>query len=1369
MTCQLDYLCGFSSDFERRRALGQLPPTLHETYLRLLQKFSTMPPSTQAKIEMCLHFTAFSPIRLTIGQLRTAISTPETLGSRLDDDNLVSEDDIEFMCGSLLRKTGNDVFFEFAHFSVREFLEHESLAVIPSLQRYQISRERSNEMLASQSLRFLQLSNFDVELPNPEWLGNSIQLGLDAHGQSGIGFHLTAARLSIELSRENQLDSTSASLMKSLFHPRKSSCFLMLAAYLCFDLINHCSSHGLVQISRKQQHSELANEFQSDEFQPIHLAAAFNLSEVCHYLVDTGSDLKHNSSLGAPFELSVMSFLRLVLKDCDPTLIEKHHHHLYHPIRTLLGRSHQRNATFRIFEHTRLEEMSLDSVRFPGHTPMVTHALIIAFAQNDFWILQRLLDRGMSLEDTIYTRLLPDLMFLSSPDIRNNEQPVLLFLQDISSRLESESGWSLEIGRLIWRTAVELDLTFTKDPTVTDSRISLSKDALVSRAFATISNDDMEGLQKCLADGRLDLSERHRDPLELQDEDDPLHLTLLHFAVYENKLQATTHLLQAGCDPNTSALQIHHRILPIHDCSSIDVFELLLVHGASMTDIEVHTGENIWHMYGLISETKTNTKTKTKFFHPTEFFESVARRLPAETAEALLTKSKNGHTPLQHLLVSGSSSTPRSDHVERVMALVEICQGIVDFWSRHEPIFGAAAAFGSDRVIRRLIEVGARFDTIDHGLETPLHRINIESSSALVESLKEIFPEAVHMRFKDQLPLQAYLERCLHGQHPIDDSVVQQLWTAESLQSIDGRGTSLWEYYCNFNATNPGTFNQRANAMLWAWLLGNNSAMQVYEKESGKNGLILILSRLTALDETQGLASVISPHVLNDAMDATDCWETIKSDSNVLRFLRFAIEKRADSLVSKLIGRGVNVHDQVDGYSALQIAFQSPLVVSLSSDEEGRAILQEMIDHSTIDHLNCYDRDGLTILHSLATNDSDGSQELEWLIRTLVGRGVDVNRVGAFRNGYTPMAHHLDKGSVVCATYLLNAGADPGLAKERHPDAAQVACWRGLTSVLRNLLDRSKQTGMLIEWGRKVSFFLRFKDGFEIDIPDANALHYASLAGRVEVLEFYVSNGLIDDLEIASAQGWTAMHFAAMKGHVHLIKYLGSKGCRTMPEADDKTTPLHLSVREQHHEATKALIQLGAKDIPDATGVTPNMYASRSNDKSILQLLDEFLPPETSSAQDFARDPLPRKRLKPLSTALEKAIKSDNLEECKRLYAIGCPINISIQGLSPLILALGKGHVDIAEWLLDKGATTTSRLCRAGGAKDKRCLNAIAVCLLDPKLCKLLPKLIDQCIQDGSGWPFLDDDSLLSAIECQNTEGLSMLLKLLDENATTIR
>lgn len=1350
VTCQLDYLCGFSNDFDRRRALGQLPPTLHDTYIRLLQRFTSLHASSQSKIQMCLHFIAFSPLRLTINDIRTVISTPEEVGSYFGDDNLVSEDELASMCGSLLRKTDDGIFFEFAHFSVREFLEHESLATLPGLKMYQISREKSNEMLAVQSLRFLQLSNFDIEVPHEETLVTYSQCFLLSR-EDYIGFHSLAVKLSLRLCRQVQASSTLTGLMRSLFHPRKSARFLFFAACLCFGFLNRFQYDGVIPSRKKKQQEEFANKLLRDDFQPIHLAAALNLPDVCDYLIGEGSDSTAASMFGTPFKLTITSFISLILDGCGSIPIQKHCH-----LCTLIQNHldiHQRNATFEIFENTS-EYMAKDSTPRSQDASLVEQAIIIAFAQNNFCILQKLLSRGMELEDTTYTRLIPDLMFESSSYIQSNENPLLSFLQNIASRVGSESKWPLMIGRVIWNTAVELELSFTRDPTVTDSRISLSKDALVTRAFATIKSHDINGLQECLADGRLDLSQRYRDPLEPQDDAEPLRLTLLHFAVIQNDLQATSALARAGCDPNIVASHRNFRWPPIHDCSRIDIFEELSVCDASATDVEVHTGENIWHLYGSTAEPNT------------EFFESVAQRFPSETAEALLTKSKHGHTPLQHLLVRSRLRMSREDDVERVMALIEICGGVVDFWSRHEPTFGAAASFGSERVIRRLIEVGAGAETIGSGLETPLHRINAESSSATVQCLKTVFPEAVHTRFRDQLPLQAYLERCLRGNHHIDDSVAQEFQAADSLESIDGRRKRLWEYYCHSNTTKQNGVSQLNHAVLWAWLLRNLSAMQVYEKRSGRNGLTLILSRLVTLNQIEDLTTVIPAHAMEHAMDTTDSWDKIKSDSKVLQFLQFAIEKRAYPLISLLISRGVSIHDQVNGYSAMQIAFNSPLVAALNSDEEGKQLLNNMMDHSKPDHLNSYDRDGFTILHTIATRDSDGGQELPWLIRTLVAKGADVDRMEAFGVKNTPMTYHLHERSVLCAMCMLEMGADPELAEGTYSNALLKACWTPSLTFLTMALDQSKSSGRPINWGRKAELRMITNTDSCIAI-DVNAIHHAVTAGNLEVVEWYVDNGLIDELEAVSAQGWTPMHCAAFCGHASIIEYLVSKGCNTMPETSSNITPLHMSVCEEKHEATKALIRLGATDAADAIGMTARMYASRSNNESLVQLLDKLLTPERSLEQEFAHHSRSRERLKGLRVALENAITSDDIQECQRICEIGCPINVMIKGSSPLALALQKGHLDIAEWLLDNGATTVGLVGR--GTTERPYTTAIELCLGNSKLCKLLSNFVDQSIHDGSGWPLYGPSCFVGALKNGNTEGLAILLNLLQERATEIR
>lgn len=217
---------------------------------------------------------------------------------------------------------------------------------------------------------------------------------------------------------------------------------------------------------------------------------------------------------------------------------------------------------------------------------MLFNALIVAFVQNDFWIVRRLLCLGLTLEDTRYIRLLPQLMHQSASLIEKDEEPLLYLLKHIGSMLEPEAGWQLEIGRVIWNTAVELDLVFIKDPTVTDFRISLSRDALASRACASIKGNDMQALQECLADGRLDLAARYRNPEAQHIKNEPLNVTLHHFAVLNDNVQAVKCLAKTGCDRNIPSILTLERRLPIHDCVSIDMFQELLAHGAQATAIE---------------------------------------------------------------------------------------------------------------------------------------------------------------------------------------------------------------------------------------------------------------------------------------------------------------------------------------------------------------------------------------------------------------------------------------------------------------------------------------------------------------------------------------------------------------------------------------------------------------------------------------------------------------------------------------------------------------------------------------------------------------------------------------------------------------
>lgn len=1346
VACQLDYLCGFSSDFERREALGHLPPTLHETYLRVLQRLTKLPTQTQSKIQMCFQFIAFCPAKLLTIQLREAISTPELPGSCLNEDNMVSEDDISSMCGSLLKKSADDKVFEFAHFSVREFLEHTSLAETPSLKNYRISQPECYRLLATQSLRYLQLSNFildPLDLDNVREHSNMIS----ARDKEGYSFHRLAATYSLQITADVDSHSIFHGLMNSLFHPSKTSCLVLYAMSVFSTLLEHCSTSGLLLRDVPKLKHEFAERLLDDDFRPIHLAAALNLPNVCEYLLSTGSDSTMDSPYGTPLELSVGSVFRFLAYRLDSKFLKTHPDHLFPPVKAILPSGNQRNSTVETLERSNLGNLDPEPSSLFKSTAIRLPAVIIALVQNDFRVLQRLLSRGATLTDSIYTTVFWELMYHSS-SIEKDPEPLLAFLKHVGSLLESDSGWQLEIGRTIWNCAVELGLPFTRDPTVTDFRITLSKDALVRRAMTSIKSHDLHGLQECLADGRLDLSERHQDA-------DDEYLTLLHFAVIQDNLPAISHLAKAGCDPSIPSAESAtsgEMWLPIHHCSSIEVFEELLACGAHATDVEPRRGQNMWHLYASSRE------------HETEYFGFIAQRYPLETAEALLTRSKDGETPIRIVLDARESSRSHEEREQRAMEYISICSDIVGFWSAHEPVFGAAAEFGSEKVIRRLIEAGARSDPEPGELspKTPLHCISVDSSSGLVQLLKQLYPQALDVRYEGHLPLQAYLARCYRHEQPIEDSVAQSLMSTDIMESIDGKGTTLWEHYCQFGSAHRNPHDTAGLEIIWSWLLGQRDAMLIYDNSKGRSGLCLIFSCLITLDT---LSSGISPNALAQAIEASCHWESAKMEASVLRFLQFAIRNQRYQLVDVLLEHGVSVCAAVDGHSSIQVACQPPLAIEFCSTEEKKETLRKMVELANLKHLNDHGRDGLTILHRLATSDPD-SWQLHWLISALLAKGVDINKKEKTRQSYTPVTRHLMKYSLSCAEFLLQMGADPWIKCYLKRDAVMEASRWGHRRFLDKVLETSQTWKSHVEWIGMLDFDLYPQQSEFISLSNANVIHLTSSGGDVECMAFYIDNNLVDDLNTASSEGWTAMHVAALMGDSSMIEYLHSNGCKVMSQTVDDLTPLHLAVREKQYDACKVLIRLGAKDTPNVVGVTPKMHASRGNDEVMVQLLDGMLSAENELPQRFGgRSPC--RVPKTLVTTLKMAIEDHDIDECKRLHMVGIPINFNIEGWSPLVWALHHGCVDIAEWLLTNGANCTACLCTEN--VPERRVNIIEICLSRSEHCKLLTKLVDYCIQDGSGWPLVVNSGIMSAVLNNNTEGLALFFNLLEEKAEAIR
>ncbi|KAJ4160165.1 hypothetical protein NW754_003289 [Fusarium falciforme] len=265
---------------------------------------------------------------------------------------------------------------------------------------------------------------------------------------------------------------------------------------------------------------------------------------------------------------------------------------------------------------------------------------------------------------------------------------------------------------------------------------------------------------------------------------------------------------------------------------------------------------------------------------------------------------------------------------------------------------------------------------------------------------------------------------------------------------------------------------------------------------------------------------------------------------------------------------------------------------------------------------------------------------------------------------------------------LLEAGADPW-ARGSYPfDAALEAVRLGHLSILTKIVAISGQSPC---WDRSWASIFDTKK-----FAGGNALHLAALNGTTECLGFYLSQGLLSDLECCDDVLETPMHYAARFGRSSTIEFIKARGGNINATNRNGMTPLHLAADQGHLETAKTLINLGAEHQPCNGGHTPLMYAyAKGNEAMIeaLQSLSEELQESNSSVQSPGAPKL-------LAEAMRHAILRGDVAACERIHALGCPIDVELYDgvpVTPLAVAIcHQQDPKIVQWLVDSGATVST-------------------------------------------------------------------------------
>lgn len=274
----MDHLCDLPNDAARRKALNTLPPTLHATYERILQRVNKRSKEVQQLVQRSLRWLVCSKLPLRSSALCEAISI-ETGDRDLDRTRISDEDEILRWCSSLVRKSTLGDGLELAHFTVKEFLTTGTDPRDREFGAYHFCPDIDDAELAERCLTYLLFTQYENEG------------GIESPWQQ-YSFRQYAVHQWPDHARKNLSKPAVLSLTQELLHPSKQHIFISWAQEL-----------RLIVYGRAFRGDEKA---WLSTASPLHFACMLALSECCEWLLQKGCCINQSSAFGTPLECALL-------------------------------------------------------------------------------------------------------------------------------------------------------------------------------------------------------------------------------------------------------------------------------------------------------------------------------------------------------------------------------------------------------------------------------------------------------------------------------------------------------------------------------------------------------------------------------------------------------------------------------------------------------------------------------------------------------------------------------------------------------------------------------------------------------------------------------------------------------------------------------------------------------------------------------------------------------------------------------------------------------------------------------------------------------------------------------------------------------
>ncbi|KAH7120294.1 ankyrin repeat-containing domain protein [Dactylonectria estremocensis] len=745
--------------------------------------------------------------------------------------------------------------------------------------------------------------------------------------------------------------------------------------------------------------------------------------------------------------------------------------------------------------------------------------------------------------------------------------------------------------------------------------------------------------------------------------------------------------------------------------------QLMLARGARILAQEDAKGETVWHLAAARGETDLLR---------------VLLGADSNVPRSLSTLSDTGLTPLSSAIAKGN--------IEASLLLLKHCSPDSSLFQPKNLLLFWAAKAGSRELFTALLASGVDLENESSDGSTPLHHLGATCSYDFVHYLTSLYnPFQLDRLFTS--PFEKLLERRLSSSAGADSSNNSALDSLipPSLTYSAGSGSHktfhLWEIICNVigrtsicQCEDEDEDNRRirfscdTSCRFSVGTAFRRGVLRSYENARNQPAVIPLIAALMRRPKDQLLCSSAISFLFENAIQDSAGTPSLRNIELAHDLLQRSVMTKSLALTKDLLRYGLDVHrcGSVDRQDALETA----------CSEADFSTLKLILTAANPSRLNEANPSGHNLIDQVVRGSASETQKI-LMTQALLDKGVMLN----VETDSVSIAAKEEEWDLV--KFLLKLG---GSMFVQDDDGWAVVHYVARDQDLGMLKSLLQLTSVTPDWEVTCDVNCSWV-GREYE-TGVGLLHLASWNGNDDLIEYFLDEGLLKNIDISAQAGQTPLHCAAEDGKLSTCKLLVRRGAKLDNSTEDGNLAINYAIAKGNTEIAHVLLQAGSP------------LPTEWNDRVIR---DFTIHPDTLG---------PFIESGPLSKliwnmSLEKAILSGDLEACKSAIMpdkIHRPLT-SCHSCTPLFAAIRACEEDVVEWLLEEGASPASVFCY----HNKHCdLPQHAAERLSSAEC--LSKVLSAALENGISWYTGSVSPIYIAVRRDKADLLEAILTHVQEN-----